>query len=158
MHIYKWINSMRDWIRLVSRDRELNAGRDQHPRPQVFGQRFAPGEGNIKRQRCYTNDDMQIYQLLRGEVSSLITTVRPHYYQITAATFIKSIQPDGTKKSTGASTRSSTLHSPRITLLISLKIYSMLLHLFGAMKHLPSLLKPPTVCVLILLHLPALDW
>ena len=28
MHINKYINSMRDWIRVVSRDRGLNAGRD----------------------------------------------------------------------------------------------------------------------------------
>ena len=41
---------MRDWIRLVSRDRGLNAGRYQHPCPQAFGPRQAlrAGRGDNK--------------------------------------------------------------------------------------------------------------
>ena len=29
------------------RDKDKNAGRDYHPRPQVFGRRFVPGEGSM---------------------------------------------------------------------------------------------------------------
>ena len=51
--------------------------------------------------RCYTNGDMQRYQLLREEVSSLVATAKANYYQNKASGLHKTDPARyGTKKST----------------------------------------------------------
>ena len=64
---------------------------------------------------CYTNGDMQRYQLLREEVSSLVATAKANYYQ----------------------NKASGLHKtdPVLSIQFYLKSYRMHLHLFGTMNY-----------------------
>ena len=53
---------MRDWIRLVSRDRGLNAGRDEHPRLSGLRLTLRAGRGDYAKINvaCLFVDDRSI--------------------------------------------------------------------------------------------------